>query len=937
MSAVQLAGRAAGRGPAVTSRPVGVRTRQRSPVSACTRAATSSRPRPSAISDSSCRCRPSIAASRSPRSPATAATTRSVMSPNDDPGRHLEQRQAVPAAGVDDVVRDRAEQRVAGGQRGRARLRRSRRRTARCRRAAAPDQPGQHQLAAGQVLARVEQVRGADPAQRLLQRVVVAVQQPKVELRSVEQVPQSHEHLRRSLEKHTTSGAVLRPTSYATTRAPPAAERCTTCTPRTPDASGASRHARPGGGRMDFLQPGSWAEALAAKAEHPDAVPHRRRHRRHGRDQLRPPPPARAARPDPGGRAGQWATEDGRVRLGAGVTYTRVIDELGDLLPGLAMASRTVGSPQIRNRGTVGGNLGRGLAGRRRATRRCWPPTARSRWRRRAARRRIPIAEFYTGVKRNALAPDELIAAVWITPPSGPQQFCKIGTRNAMVIAVAAFGLALHPDREQVGTGIGSAAPTPRRAPDAEAVPRPAPGRGRAVGQPRASCRDALAREFGDRVRAAASPIDDVRGSAGLPAALAVGDGPPRADLGLGRLPEGGLSRCASPRPSTASAARSTTCGRARACSTCCASGWDCRARRTPASRASAARARSTSTACRSARAWSPPGRRKGRELVTVEGLADGEALHPVQQAFVEAGAVQCGFCTPGLLVAAHDLLARNPSPSDPQIREALAGNLCRCTGYEKILDAVRLAAERMAHARDDAVVEGAAVVTMDAGRTEHPTGHVVVDGNRVVAVGAGRAPDQLREGAEVRGRVRLPGHAGPGQHPPPPLPVGRPAGSPSTPPVRVADHALPGLGGHRRGRRARRGQRRAGLARPHRLHHDDRPPLRLPPRGRRRVRRGDRCRTAGRAAVPPVPRLDGPRPQRGRPAAGPRRRATATTMLAGTDAAISRWHDPSPGAMVRVAVAPCSPFSVTGELMREAAELARRAASGCTRTSPRP
>jgi aerobic carbon-monoxide dehydrogenase small subunit len=86
-----------------------------------------------------------------------------------------------------------------------------------------------------------------------------------------------------------------------------------------------------------------------------------------------------------------------------------------------------------------------------------------------------------------------------------------------------------------------------------------------------------------------------------------------------------------------------------------------------------------------------------GREVVTVEGLADGEDLHEVQRAFVEAGAVQCGFCTPGLVVASHDLLARNPRPRDPEIREALAGNLCRCTGYEKILDAVRLAAERLA------------------------------------------------------------------------------------------------------------------------------------------------------------------------------------------------------------------------------------------------
>jgi aerobic carbon-monoxide dehydrogenase small subunit len=90
-------------------------------------------------------------------------------------------------------------------------------------------------------------------------------------------------------------------------------------------------------------------------------------------------------------------------------------------------------------------------------------------------------------------------------------------------------------------------------------------------------------------------------------------------------------------------------------------------------------------------------GQAEGRSIVTVEGLATEDALHPVQEAFVEAGAVQCGFCTPGLLVAAHDLLTRAPRPSDLEIREALAGNLCRCTGYEKILAAVRLAADRMA------------------------------------------------------------------------------------------------------------------------------------------------------------------------------------------------------------------------------------------------
>ena len=86
-------------------------------------------------------------------------------------------------------------------------------------------------------------------------------------------------------------------------------------------------------------------------------------------------------------------------------------------------------------------------------------------------------------------------------------------------------------------------------------------------------------------------------------------------------------------------------------------------------------------------------GQAEGRDVVTVEGLGSGDQLDRVQQAFIDAGAVQCGFCTPGLIVAAHDLLQRDPDPDDADVREALAGNLCRCTGYEKILDAVRLAA----------------------------------------------------------------------------------------------------------------------------------------------------------------------------------------------------------------------------------------------------
>jgi CO/xanthine dehydrogenase FAD-binding subunit len=264
---------------------------------------------------------------------------------------------------------------------------------------------------------------------------------------------------------------------------------------------------------MDFLQPTTWSEALAMRAERPDALAIAG-----GTDVM---VDLNFDRRRPGalldlGRVPElreWSPEDGHIRLGAGVTYARVIAELGSQLPGLAMASRTVGSPQIRVRGTVGGNLGSASpAGD------AHPPLLAAEAVvevESAARgtRFVPAAEFYTGVKRNALEPDELIGGVIVAPAAGPEQFCKVGTRNAMVIAVSAFACALHPDRQTVGTGIGSAAPTPRRAPEAEAF---LAGELAAAGlwESRAELPEALARAFGERVAAAASPIDDVRGSA---------------------------------------------------------------------------------------------------------------------------------------------------------------------------------------------------------------------------------------------------------------------------------------------------------------------------------------------------------------------------------------------------------------------------------------
>lgn len=266
---------------------------------------------------------------------------------------------------------------------------------------------------------------------------------------------------------------------------------------------------------MEFLQPGTWAEALAAKAEHPDAVPiaggtdvmvelNFDRHR-----------PAALLDLNRVDEVTQWSADSrdgGTIRLGAGVTYARVIHELADRLPGLAMASRTVGSPQIRNRGTVGGNLGAASpAGD------CHPALladgARIELESATGKRIVDVDDFYLGVKRNAARPDELISAILITPPTGPQQFSKIGTRNAMVISVAAFSLALHPDRKEVRTGLGSVAPTPRRALDAEKFLSAALADA-GLWESRGPLPDTLVSEFGNRVRAAGSPIDDVRGTA---------------------------------------------------------------------------------------------------------------------------------------------------------------------------------------------------------------------------------------------------------------------------------------------------------------------------------------------------------------------------------------------------------------------------------------
>ena len=259
---------------------------------------------------------------------------------------------------------------------------------------------------------------------------------------------------------------------------------------------------------MEFLRPRSWADALAAKAAQPAALPIA------GGTDVMVELNFDMVRPEALldltaiGELAEWDEDGDHIRLGAALPYTRLINELGDQLPGLAMASRTVGSPQIRNRGTVGGNLGSASpAGDAHPALLASGASVEVESVRGA--RSIPVDEFFTGVKQHALEPDELIRAIRIEAAAGPQQFAKIGTRNAMVIAVSSFGLALHPDERSVGTGIGSAAPTPRRAPDAEQF-----AAGALDWDGRSALDDGVARRFGDLVAAAASPIDDVRGTA---------------------------------------------------------------------------------------------------------------------------------------------------------------------------------------------------------------------------------------------------------------------------------------------------------------------------------------------------------------------------------------------------------------------------------------
>jgi CO/xanthine dehydrogenase FAD-binding subunit len=281
-----------------------------------------------------------------------------------------------------------------------------------------------------------------------------------------------------------------------------------------------------------------------------------------------------------------WTRTDDRLRIGAAVTYCDVEHgPIGEWVPALAQAARTVGSPQIRNAGTIGGNLATASpAGDTLpvlvaldATIEC-ASTARG-------RRDIPAGDFFTGPKRSQLAPDELVVAVTVPVLDGPQEFLKVGTRNAMVISVASVALLVDGAAPTIRCALGSVGPTPIRARTAEEWVTPR------IEWPARRLDGGSVAEFARRVADAARPIDDHRATAAYR--------------------RHAIEVCAR---------RALT--RAKACCTCCESDSRCPAPRTRASRANAAAARSSSTTSSSVPAScsprAPPAARSRRSSATM-------------------------------------------------------------------------------------------------------------------------------------------------------------------------------------------------------------------------------------------------------------------------------------------------------------------------------
>jgi carbon-monoxide dehydrogenase medium subunit len=400
---------------------------------------------------------------------------------------------------------------------------------------------------------------------------------------------------------------------------------------------------------------------------------------------------------------------DGRIHLGPLATHNHVAGSplIQERALALARACWEVGAPQIRNRATVAGNVITASPANDSI-----PPllalAASVTLRSVRGEREVPLSAFYTGVRKTMLRPDEMLTEIsFPAPPAGTRStFFKFALRRAQAISVVNAAVVLELDGGRVrraAIALGSVAPTVIRTPEAEAF---------LAGKTLSA---EVVDQAGEKAAAEAKPIDDLRGSAAfrremvrvcvVRALRSIGEGRERDGFpsrpvmlwgrGLTATPGGFDHDAGRPietmingRPYRFAAGQNLTLlrllrdeGRLVGTKEGCAEG-ECGACTVFLDGAAV-------MAC-----MVPAPRAHGSEIVTIEGLASNGRLHPVQQAFLDEGAVQCGYCTPGFLMAGAKLLEETPQPDLRQIREAITGNLCRCTGYYKIVSAIERAAE---------------------------------------------------------------------------------------------------------------------------------------------------------------------------------------------------------------------------------------------------
>lgn len=409
----------------------------------------------------------------------------------------------------------------------------------------------------------------------------------------------------------------------------------------------------------------------------------------------------------------EW-TDEGRLRIGALVTHNQVVasDVAWEHLTPLAQACREVGSPQLRNRATVVGNIVTASPANDTITPlRALGATVLIRSGR--GERAVELAAFHTGVRRSVLADDEMVIAIDVDPlpETARAVYVKSGLRAAQAISVVHMTVSLTFDGPEVATArilLGSVAPTIVAAGDAEAL---------LVGS---ALDDDTIERAAAAVQSSVQPIDDVRAPAGQrthllgvmtrralvglrDAGLAPRDRPVLlSSTGTAHRPGAGGDRTASDRIDVVVNGTAITADGAVGPTLL---DW----LRDHAGPAAGRSLTGTKEGCAEGECGActvlldgaavmsclvPAARAHGTEITTVEGLATDGVLHPLQQAFIDRAAVQCGFCIPGFLVAGAALLAEVPNPDSGDIREGLSGNLCRCTGYYKIIEAVDQAAE---------------------------------------------------------------------------------------------------------------------------------------------------------------------------------------------------------------------------------------------------